>query len=296
MRLMLCMGVAAVLSEILPLQRSYWVMLTVAIVLKPDFGSVFARALQRGIGTVLGVVLGAVILAVVPSGAPLLVPMAVLAFLLPWGITRNYGLFATFLTPLVVILIDTLEHTGWRLAEYRLLDTLLGCAVVLLLGYAPWPNSWHAELLPELAGVLSAVAEYLHAVTEDPARTSAARRSAYRRLADLRTTFQRALAEPDRVSGPVAATYPVLVELERVVDATTADAVTARYDGARISRTAADQLVAALREIGTALATGQPPRALPLPDDDAARPIAEPVHAIQQVLGARRVRRPTFQL
>jgi uncharacterized membrane protein YccC len=39
-RLMACVGVAALMSEILPLQRSYWVVLTVAIVLKPDLGSV----------------------------------------------------------------------------------------------------------------------------------------------------------------------------------------------------------------------------------------------------------------
>jgi hypothetical protein len=38
----------------------------VAIVVKPDNGSVFARALQRGIGTIVGVVLGAIILAAVP--------------------------------------------------------------------------------------------------------------------------------------------------------------------------------------------------------------------------------------
>ena len=50
LRLTLCTGVAAVLSEVLPLQRSYWLVLTVGIILKPDYGSVFARALQRGIG------------------------------------------------------------------------------------------------------------------------------------------------------------------------------------------------------------------------------------------------------
>ncbi len=65
-RLMACVGVAGVITEVLPLSRSYWVVLTVVIVLKPDFGSVFVRALQRGIGTVLGAVLGAVILVVVP--------------------------------------------------------------------------------------------------------------------------------------------------------------------------------------------------------------------------------------
>ena len=95
------------MSEVLPLQRSYWVPLTVAIILKPDYGSVFARALQRGIGTVVGAVAGAVLLVLV-HGEWLLLPFAVLAALLPYGRSRNYGLLATFLTPLVVVLIDLL--------------------------------------------------------------------------------------------------------------------------------------------------------------------------------------------
>ena len=74
-RLMLCIGLAAVASEVLPLQRSYWVVLTVAVVVKPDNGSVFARALQRGIGTIVGAELGAIILAAVPYGPWLLFPM-----------------------------------------------------------------------------------------------------------------------------------------------------------------------------------------------------------------------------
>ena len=115
-RLMLSVGVATLVSQALPVQRSYWVVLTVAIVLRPDFGSVFARALQRGIGTVVGAVLGAIILIIIPAGPLLLIPLAVFAGLLPYGRDRNWGLFSTFLTPLVVILIDLLQRTGWPLA------------------------------------------------------------------------------------------------------------------------------------------------------------------------------------
>ena len=150
-RLMACIGMAGVLIEVLPLQRSYWLVLTVAIVLKPDFGSVFTRAVQRGLGTVAGAVLGAVIIIVVPYGPWLLLPFAALAALLPYGRSRNFGLQAVFLTPLVVVLIDLLSPGGWQLAEARLLDTLLACAVVLLVGYAPWPGSWQAHL-PEPVG------------------------------------------------------------------------------------------------------------------------------------------------
>ena len=137
---MLCTGVAAVLSEVLPLQRSYWLVLTVGIILKPDYGSVFARALQRAIGTVVGAVLGAAILVIVPYGPWLLLPFGVLAALLPFARARNFGLVATFLTPLVVLLIDLLTPIGWQLAEARLVDTVLASGVVLVVGYAPWPR------------------------------------------------------------------------------------------------------------------------------------------------------------
>ena len=150
-RLMLCTGVAAVASEVLPLSRSYWLVLTVGIILKPDYGSVFARAVQRGAGTVVGAVLGAAILAVVPYGPWLLLPFGVLAALLPYAKARNFGLAATFLTPLVVLLIDLLDVGGWRLAEVRLVDTALASLIVLLVGYAPWPSAWQAHLPGQFA-------------------------------------------------------------------------------------------------------------------------------------------------
>jgi uncharacterized membrane protein YccC len=62
--------------------------------------------------------------------------------------------------PLVVILIDLLARGGWALALDRLIDTLLGCAIVLLVGYAPWPSSWHAHLPQRFTEALDSVARY----------------------------------------------------------------------------------------------------------------------------------------
>jgi uncharacterized membrane protein YccC len=160
-RLMLCTGVAAVISEVTPIARSYWVVLTVAIILKPDYGSVFTRALQRGLGTVIGAVLGAALVAIVPYGPWLLVPFGILAALLPYGKARNFGLSAVFLTPFVVLLIDLLNHTGWRLAGDRALDTVLGSVIVLVVGYALWPVSWQANLPGQFADTLRVICSYL---------------------------------------------------------------------------------------------------------------------------------------
>ena len=263
-RLMACMLMAAIVSEILPLQRSYWVPLTVAIVLKPDYGSVFARALQRGLGTVIGAVLGAVLLTLV-HGTWLLIPFAVLAALLPFGRSRNYGLMAVFLTPLVVVLIDLLEPAGWQLAVNRLQDTLIGCLIVVVIGFLPWWSSWYAHLPVQFAAAAGQVSGYLDKALldfsggEPVPDQSRLRRRTYRALADLRAEFQRTMSEPPLVSRRAAAWWPAVVGLEEVMDAATATAVEVRRgDLAAPSADDVRAVSAALRAASAAAAAGEP--------------------------------------
>ena len=291
-RLMVCVGVAAVASEVLPLQRSYWVVLTVAIVVKPDNGSVFARALQRGIGTIAGVVLGAVILAAVPYGPWLLFPMAVLAAGQPYGRLRNFGLGATFMTPVVVLLIDLLAPAGWRLPEERLVDTLLGCAIVLLVGYVPWPSSWHSHLPRQFAATLRDSCRFVAAALipdPDPAargRGWQVRRTAYRALGDLHGEYQRAMSEPAAVSRRASAWWPAIVALDEMADAATATGVAIRRGAPAPSPDAVHQLTAALYAVADAIDAGVPPRAGELPDDEALKPVTDAVRPVLSALGS----------
>jgi uncharacterized membrane protein YccC len=315
LRLMVCIGVAGVASEALPLQRSYWVVLTVAIVLKPDLGSVFARAVQRGLGTVVGAVLGAVIIVVVPYGPWLLLPFAVLAALLPYGRSRNFGLMATFLTPLVVLLIDLLAPGGWRLAEDRLIDTLLGCAIVLLIGYAPWPMSWQAHLPGQFAATIREVSRYLReawvtAAASQPGAARAAgsagvvpavpdagklpdrtrlRRQTRRSLSDLRAEFERTMAEPWAVSRRATAWWPALVGLDRVVDAVTATAVAISHGVPAPSPRAVQQLTSVLDKVADAVQAGVAPSGpFNLPSDEVLQPVTDAVHAVLGVMTSPR--------
>jgi uncharacterized membrane protein YccC len=288
LRLMLSVGVAAVVSLAAPIQRSYWVVLTGAIVLRPDFGSVFARALQRGIGTMVGAVLGAIVLIVIPAGPLLLIPCAVFAGLLPYGRDRNWGLFSTFLTPLVVILIDLLHPAGWSLALDRLIDTALGCAIVLLVGYAPWPSSWHAHLPEQMAVALDSVARYTEqALLGQPGR-SALRRQSYRALSDLRTEFQRTMAEPPSVNRRAVRLWPALAALEQVTDTVTATAVRADVTGQPLDPRDVGQLATALRELARNVRDGQLPGELALPDSDGARLLADRIGDVWRALTGER--------
>ena len=285
-RLMACVGVAALVSEVLPLQRSYWVTLTVAIVLKPDLGSVFARAVQRGLGTIVGVLLGAVILAVVPYGWLLLVPAAVLAALLPYGRSRNYGLMSTFLTPLIVLLLDLPAQAGWQLAGARLADTLLGCVIVLVIGYAPWPMSWYAHLPAQFASTVGDVCAYMEqALVERSPSRYRLRRRAYRALSDLRAEFQRTMSEPPAVSRRATTWWPAVVGLEEVVDAVTAAAVGADHGVTPPAPEQVRELIARLESVADAERSGtRPPEpASPAPGEHLS-PVAEAVRRVQAAL------------
>jgi uncharacterized membrane protein YccC len=302
-----------VLSEVLPLQRSYWLVLTVGIILKPDYGSVFARAVQRAIGTVVGAVLGAVILAIVPYGPWLLLPFGVLAALLPYARARNFGLVTTFLTPLVVLLIDLLEQSGWRLAETRLIDTALASAVVLVVGYAPWPSAWQAHLPGQFAEAVRAVCDYMDEALVPapdgqaaeapaggpagvpasptgglPAWPSQLRRRAFRALSNMRTEFQRTMSEPTAVSRRASAWWPALVGLSEVMDAVTATAVALGQGVAPPSAAAVHQLTGALRAVADAIESDTLPRpAGPLPADPQLEPVTAAVGSVLSMLTPR---------
>ena len=306
-RLMLCTGVAAVMSEVLPLARSYWVVLTVGIILKPDYGSVFARAVQRGVGTVVGAVLGAVILAVVPYGPWLLLPFGILAALLPYAKARNFGLVAIFLTPLVVLLIDLLDVGGWHLAEARLVDTVLASLIVLLVGYAPWPSAWQAHLPRQFADALRAVCAYVdealvtvpaariastgtarspgRAPGEAPGLRSRLRRQAYRSLSNLRAEFQRTMSEPAAVSRRATAWWPAVVALEDVMDAVTSTVVAIGQGAPVPSAASVHALTGALRSVAEAIETETPPRVTdPLPADPELDAVTASIRSVLSVL------------
>ena len=196
------------------------------------------------------------------------------------------------MTPVVVLLIDLLAPAGWRLAEERLVDTLLGCAIVLLVGYAPWPGSWHSHLPRQFAATLRDICRFMEAALipdPDPAargRGWQLRRTAYRALGDLHGEYQRAMSEPAAVSRRASAWWPAIVALDEVADAATATGVAIRRGAPAPSPGAVRQLTAALYAVADAIDAGVPPRAGELPGDEALKPVTDAVRPVLSVLGS----------
>lgn len=224
LRLALCIGLAQSLTSLIAVDRSYWVALTVTFVLKPDFGSVFSRAVLRAVGTAAGLVIAAPVLAEVPIGWWDVPVMLVLAALIPAFTAKGYAFQTAAITPVILLLSDLLNHQGLHLVGPRLLDSLIGCAIVLVAGYLLWPESWHVRIGHRLADAVSDTADYVAYAfgPDDQAERVRARRRIYRDLSSVRSEFQRALTEPPPVGTRAAAWWPLVVAVERIVDATTA--------------------------------------------------------------------------
>lgn len=283
-RLAITLAVAETVRLLVPVEKPYWIVLTAAIVLKPDLGSVFARGVQRTLGTLAGVLLGVLILQLVPQGGWLLVPVAVLASCFPFGASRNYGLLATLITPLVLLLLDFGATVDRRLAVDRLLDTAIGAAVVLVVGYLCWPSTWRPRLGEHIAAGVETLGSYARLAfgTDNPAAGLQRRRS-YRAMSDIRADLQSTLAEPPPLSSQAAAWWPLIAQLEKTTDDLSDASLLARYHDQRPPTQDVAQLVAGFDDLAAALRGHRAPRPL----DDPASPLLADLAADLQ--GARRI-------
>ncbi|MFJ9893938.1 FUSC family protein [Streptomyces sp. NPDC091280] len=258
LRLALCIGLAQVLVSTVPVPRSYWIALTITFVLKPDFGSVFSRALLRALGTVAGLVIAAAVLSAVPRGWWDVLVLLLLAPLIPALTPRGYGYQTMAITPVILLLSDILNHQGTALLVPRLVDSLIGCGIALIAGYLLWPESWHTRVGDRLAEAVADTAGYVESAfatpgsagaEADPAARARMRRRLYRDLSVIRTEFQRALTEPPPTGRLAAGWLPLVVAVERIVDATTAARVRVKHGAPPPSAAEVTQVTLQLREL-----------------------------------------------
>ncbi|WP_405842111.1 FUSC family protein [Streptomyces sp. NBC_01518] len=274
LRLAVCIGLAQILVSTVPVARSYWVALTITFVMKPDFGSVFSRALLRALGTVAGLVIAAAVLSVVPRGWWEVLVLLVLAPLIPALTPRGYGYQTMAITPVILLLSDVLNHQGTALLLPRLVDSLIGCGIALVAGYLLWPESWHTRVGDRLAVAVADTATYVESAfgtsegsvgvtgsevgksegpvvgaEVDPAARARMRRRLYRDLSVIRTEFQRALTEPPPTGRLAAGWLPLVVAVERIVDATTAARVRVKHGAPAPSAAEVTQVARQLREL-----------------------------------------------
>lgn len=229
-RLALCMMTAVIVHRFVGTPHSYWIVVTVAMIAKPDYGSVYSRAIQRSIGTIGGVGIGWAVFHFIPKGWGQAAAIIVLMALLPVAKRLGYTAQAVVFTPLMLVFTNLILPGGTSVdyGPERLAATAIGAAIVIIMGYAIWPKSRERRIIPlAKAGRLaaSAMLEGEGTTAQTPEETAARRRAARKAEAALRNQLARSLTEPSAVATQAAMWAPTSAALERLVDLATAAAV-----------------------------------------------------------------------
>jgi hypothetical protein len=120
-----------------------WIVVTSIVVMLPDAKATFYRIVERVLGTVAGVIAAWIITTLVDSVAVMSIAILVVAPLIPHHVAGRYWLHTGLIALMVLLCYDLtlLNETDINsLLMQRLLDILLGCAIVLAATAVAFPR------------------------------------------------------------------------------------------------------------------------------------------------------------
>jgi uncharacterized membrane protein YccC len=165
-RLAVCVGIGDAIARSIMAERAYWIPMTIAIILKPDFTSTFSRGVLRLGGTLAGLLVATALFHFIHTGvATDIALLALFTFLLRWIGPANYGIFVTAVSGLVVLLIALTGVEPYSAITARALNTAFGGALALL-AYWLWPTWERTHAGAVLAEMLDAYRDYFHALID----------------------------------------------------------------------------------------------------------------------------------
>lgn len=203
LRLAVTLSLAAAGARVFEVPRGYWLPLTIALVLKPDFHDTFAFSVARVGGTILGAA-GATVIAQVLVPGPVASIMLVLGFV-SGGYAlaaTNYVAFTICITGYVVFLMTLAGVPEITAATDRIINTVAAGALALC-AYATWPTWAVSEMRPAVAAMLEEQSRYLGALLSayahpatDPRTLDEIRASARLARSNSEAIVERTLSEP----------------------------------------------------------------------------------------------------
>jgi len=144
----IAISVGLLVGYLLKLPRDYWVLLTIVVVMRSSLTATLERAGSRISGTIVGAGVGGIVTVLfLPQPVSILLLVGFMAAALAFQ-RANYLLYALFLTPFVIVLLNLLAPAGVTIAIDRVIDTLIGgvigASALLVAGIVV--RRWHCTL------------------------------------------------------------------------------------------------------------------------------------------------------
>lgn len=193
-----------VVSMFFPLGHSYWILLTIIVILKPAYSLTKKRNYQRLAGTIIGALFGLGILYFVKGNDALFVIMLLLMIGTYSLLRTNYMISVIFMTPYILLLFHLLSNASFKIIiADRIIDTGIGSVIAFLANLVLLPAWEHEKISDAMLQAIKSNKKYFMdvaaAFTGNPVSITAfkvSRKDAFVALANLSDAFTRMLAEP----------------------------------------------------------------------------------------------------
>lgn len=195
---------AYTVAQFLPLGHSYWILLTVIVILKPAYSLTKKRNFERLAGTIAGALPGWLFLFLVKDRTAVVIALA-LAMIGTYSFMRKRYLVSvalmTFYLLLMFRLLDPKDFD--EVFADRIIDTLIGSVIAFLFGYLLQPVWEHEQINHTMGKVLEDNILYYGLVAQafigeqaNRQVNNVARKNSWVSLANLSDAFTRMLSEP----------------------------------------------------------------------------------------------------
>lgn len=203
LRFTIAMVFAYLLGLAFEIQNTYWILLTIIVIMRPSYGLTKERSKDRIIGTLIGAAIAVLIVLLTQN----IIVYSVLAFvtlILAFSlIQQNYKSAAALITLSIIFVYSLMQPNAFEVIQFRVIDTVIGATIALVANYLLLP-SWEANNLKKvLLNALEMNNNYLLATQElyqEPSKHklayNLARKEAFLAISNLNAAFQRLTQDP----------------------------------------------------------------------------------------------------
>lgn len=202
-RLSIAIILGYLVSVFFKVGHSYWILLTIVVIVKPAYSLTKKRNRDRLAGTLAGVLIGLGVLSVIQNNTALLCVMIIFMAASYSFIRTNYFLSVLLMTPYLILFYHLLYPTEFNtLLKDRVIDTALGSVIAFGASLFLLPTWEREKITPLMIETLVQAKNYFTVIagsfsgTLNISQQQLARKEALVALANLSDAFNRMLSEP----------------------------------------------------------------------------------------------------
>lgn len=194
---------AFILGTVLDIRNTYWILLTIIVIMRPNYGLTKERSKDRIIGTLIGATI-AIGIVLLTQNVIVYSVLAIISLTLAFALVQqNYKSAAALITINIVFVYSLINPDAFQVIQYRVIDTIIGASIAVVANYTLWP-SWEAmNLKSVLVDALNKNRNYLlatqhlyHDKSENELGYKLARKEAFLAISNLNAAFQRLTQDP----------------------------------------------------------------------------------------------------